>query len=60
MKTTLLRSKVQGQYPVSLSKVVMTTIMTKGKDSTHPRMTKYFNDFVENMNRWPGTAMNPT
>jgi len=39
------------EYPVSLSKVVMSTIMMKAKDSTHPKLTKYFNDFVENIDR---------
>ena len=33
------------------SKVIMTTIMTKAKGSTHPKLTKCFNDFVQNINR---------
>jgi len=44
-------AKFRDKYPVSFSKVVMTTIMSKGKDSTHPKMTQCFNDFVENINR---------
>ena len=44
-------AKFRHKYPVSFSKVVLTTIMTKAKDSTHPKLTKCFNDFVENINR---------
>ncbi len=44
-------AKFRHKHPVSFSKVVMTTIMTKAKGSTHPKLTKCFNDFVENINR---------
>jgi indolepyruvate ferredoxin oxidoreductase alpha subunit len=44
-------ASVRLKYPVSLSKVVMTTIMTKAEGSAHPKLTKYFNDFVSNMDR---------
>ena len=43
--------RFRDKYPVSFSKVVMTTIMTKGKDSKHPKVTQCFNDFVANINR---------
>lgn len=39
------------KYPISYSKVIMTTIMTKAKGSEHPKLTKCFNDFTANMNR---------
>lgn len=44
-------AKCREKYPVSFSKVVMTTIMTKGKESTHPKMTQCFVDFTDNINR---------
>lgn len=44
-------AKFRDIYPVSFSKVIMTTIMTKAKGSEHPKLTKCFNDFVANMNR---------
>ena len=44
-------AKFRHKYPVSLSKVIMTTIMTKAKDSTHPKLNRYFNDFADNINR---------
>jgi indolepyruvate ferredoxin oxidoreductase, alpha subunit len=50
-ETYSYKARFRDIYPVSFSKVVMTTIMTKGKGSTHPKMTKCFNDFVDNINR---------
>ncbi len=42
-------AKFRDKYPISFSKVIMTTIMTKAKGSEHPKLTKCFNDFVANM-----------
>ncbi|WP_282035527.1 indolepyruvate ferredoxin oxidoreductase subunit alpha [Saccharicrinis aurantiacus] len=39
------------KYPVSFSKVIMTTIMTKAKGSEHPKLTKCFNNFTAHMKR---------
>jgi indolepyruvate ferredoxin oxidoreductase, alpha subunit len=44
-------AKYRNKYPVSFSKVIMTTIMTKAEGSNHPKLTKCFNDFVANINR---------
>lgn len=43
--------KYRDKYPVSFSKVIMTTIMTKAKGSDHPKLTKCFNDFTAHMKR---------
>ncbi|WP_303925527.1 thiamine pyrophosphate-dependent enzyme [Draconibacterium sediminis] len=43
--------KYRNKYPISFSKVIMTTIMTKAKGSEHPKLTKCFNDFPAHMNR---------
>jgi indolepyruvate ferredoxin oxidoreductase alpha subunit len=48
--------KCRDKYPVSFSKVIMTTIMTKAKGSEHPKLTKCFNDFTANMNRLAGDS----
>jgi indolepyruvate ferredoxin oxidoreductase alpha subunit len=45
------QAKHRNPYPVSLSKVVMTTIMVKASPSDHPKMPKYFNDFNGNIDR---------
>lgn len=45
------QSKFRDKYPISFSKVIMTTIMMKAKGSEHPKLTKCFNDFVANMKR---------
>jgi indolepyruvate ferredoxin oxidoreductase, alpha subunit len=50
-KNYTYQAKCREKYPVSLSKVVMTTIMMKAKESTHPKLTKYFNDFNGNIAR---------
>jgi indolepyruvate ferredoxin oxidoreductase alpha subunit len=44
-------ARYRDKYPISFSKVIMTTIMTKAKGSDHPKLTKCFNDFVANMGR---------
>ncbi len=43
--------KVREKYPISFSKVIMTTIMVKAKGSEHPKLTKCFNDFPAHMKR---------
>lgn len=43
--------KSRDKYPVSFSKVIMTTIMTKAKGSDHPKLTKCFSDFTAHMKR---------
>ncbi len=43
--------KHREKYPVSFSKVIMTTIMTKAKGSEHPKLTKCFHDFPAEMKR---------
>jgi indolepyruvate ferredoxin oxidoreductase alpha subunit len=43
-------------YPVSFSKVIMTTIMTKAKGSEHPKLTKCFHDFPAQMKRLAGDS----
>jgi indolepyruvate ferredoxin oxidoreductase, alpha subunit len=49
-------AKFRDKYPVTFSKVIMTTIMMKAKGSTHPKLTKCFNDFVANINRLAGDS----
>ena len=44
-------AKCRDKYPVSFSKVIMTTIMTKAKGSEHPKLTKCFHDFPAHMKR---------
>ena len=44
-------AKVREKYPVSFSKVIMTTMMMKAKGSEHPKLTKCFNDFNGNIRR---------
>lgn len=44
-------AKIRNKYPVSFSKVIMTTIMMKAKGSEHPKLTKCFNDFPAHINR---------
>jgi len=39
------------KYPVSFSKVIMTTMMMNAKGSEHPKLTKCFNDFPAHMRR---------
>ena len=43
--------KTRTKYPISFSKVIMTTIMTKAKGSEHPKLTKCFHDFPAQMKR---------
>ena len=43
--------KSREKYPISFSKVIMTTIMVKAKGSEHPKLTKCFNDFPAHMKR---------
>ncbi|WP_319499875.1 indolepyruvate ferredoxin oxidoreductase subunit alpha [uncultured Draconibacterium sp.] len=43
--------KLRDKYPVSFSKVIMTTIMTKAKGSDHQKLTKCFCDFPAQMKR---------
>ena len=43
--------KFRDKYPLSFSKVIMTTIMTKAKGSDHPKLTKCFCDFPAQMKR---------
>lgn len=50
-ETYRYEAKFRDVYPISFSKVIMTTIMTKAKGSDHPKLTKCFNDFAANMNR---------
>lgn len=45
------QAKNREKYPVSFSKVIMTTIMTKAKGSEHPKLTKCFHDFPAEMKR---------
>jgi indolepyruvate ferredoxin oxidoreductase, alpha subunit len=45
------KAKFRDKYPVTFSKVIMTTIMMKAKGSTHPKLTQCFNDFAANINR---------
>lgn len=52
----IYEAKFRDKYPVTLSKVIMTTIMTKAKGSANPKLTKYFNDFVANINRLAGDS----
>ncbi len=49
-------AKFRDKYPVTFSKVIMTTIMMKAKGSEHPKLTKCFNDFVANMKRLAGDS----
>ncbi|WP_297092364.1 indolepyruvate ferredoxin oxidoreductase subunit alpha [uncultured Draconibacterium sp.] len=44
-------AKCREKYPISFSKVIMTTIMTKAKGSEHPKLTKCFSDFTAHMKR---------
>jgi len=44
-------AKYRNLYPVSLSKVVMTTIMMKADPADHKKLPKYFNDFNGNIDR---------
>lgn len=39
------------KYPVSFSKVIMTTMMMNAKGSEHPKLTKCFNDFPAHIKR---------
>jgi len=39
------------KYPISFSKVIMTTMMMNAKGSEHPKLTKCFNDFPANLKR---------
>ena len=50
--------KFRNKYPVSFSKVIMTTIMTKAKGSDHPKLTKCFHDFPAEMKRLAGDSNN--
>jgi len=43
--------KSREKYPISFSKVIMTTMMVKAKGSEHPKLTKCFNDFPAHMKR---------
>lgn len=43
--------KCRNKYPVSFSKVIMTTMMMNAKGSEHPKLTKCFNDFPAHMKR---------
>ncbi len=45
------QAKFRDKYPISFSKVIMTTMMMKGKGSEHPKLTKCFNDFPAHMKR---------
>ncbi len=45
------QAKFRDIYPISFSKVIMTTMMMKAKGSDHPKLTKCFNDFPANMRR---------
>jgi len=49
-------AKFRNKYPISFSKVIMTTIMMKAKGSEHPKLTKCFNDFPANMKRLAGSS----
>ena len=44
-------AKCREKYPISFSKVIMTTIMMKAKGSEHPKLTKCFNDFPAHYKR---------
>ena len=44
-------AKCRVKYPVSFSKVIMTTMMMNAKGSEHPKLTKCFNDFPAHMKR---------
>lgn len=44
-------AKFREKYPISFSKVIMTTIMMKAKGSEHPKLTKCFNDFPAHYKR---------
>jgi indolepyruvate ferredoxin oxidoreductase alpha subunit len=48
--------KCREKYPISFSKVIMTTIMTKAKGSEHPKLTKCFHDFPAQMKRLAGDS----
>ncbi|HYQ57477.1 MAG TPA: indolepyruvate ferredoxin oxidoreductase subunit alpha [Draconibacterium sp.] len=50
--------KCREKYPVSFSKVIMTTIMMKAKGSEHPKLTKCFHDFPAQMKRLAGDSNN--
>jgi len=43
--------KYREKFPVSFSKVIMTTIMTKAKGSEHSKLTRCFHDFPAEMKR---------
>lgn len=43
--------KCREKYPVSFSKVIMTTMMMNAKGSEHPKLTKCFHDFPAHMKR---------
>ncbi len=43
--------KYRKKYPISFSKVIMTTMMMNAKGSEHPKLTKCFNDFPAHMKR---------
>jgi len=43
--------KSREKYPVSFSKVIMTTMMMNAKGSEHPKLTKCFHDFPAQMKR---------
>jgi len=43
--------KCREKYPVSFSKVIMTTMMMNAKGSNHPKLTKCFHDFPAQMKR---------
>lgn len=44
-------AKTREKYPVSFSKVIMTTMMVNAKGSEHPKLIKCFNDFPAQMKR---------
>ena len=43
--------KCREKYPVSFSKVIMTTMMMNAKGSNHPKLTKCFHDFPAQIKR---------